>query len=615
MKYISFVVDAIPLHYYQAQLLLLSLDKNTKFTRNNIVVQCTPHVSEHFLGYLQKEGYTYTIITPYLDGKYCNKLAQLDYFVDKKIQSVILLDADMYVLDNALFEMDHSVIMGKIVDAPNPPLKTIERIFQEANLILPPVVHTDWEIPANETVEGNFNGGFYYIPGVHLASINRYWKKWASWLFARDYLFDNPSHAIHTDQLSFAMALRESKIPYTLAETNYNFPLHSPLIPSYFDPKAPLHLLHYHREIDPFGYIDTDKITIEKVRRSVLDANKQIGSLKQGIFYHLYKRSLHHEQVYTPQENTAKQCETLCSTYPDIILYFHAGTPKTATTTFQYTCAQNSTILKNKKVLYPRNYSQTGVPKHQWIVSLLLEENFEMLLSKIAECYDEAVQTACTTIILSTEGIYNHWYDFTDKAKSFLLTLAQNLRPQILLTVREPYSFMYSFYQQNLKNPRIPLVQCYGQDWSFERMLEDKWFKRHLDYLGFIYDMETIFGISSLQIFTYKSTIINELFETLNIDYHTLKHIKNKNTTLSPAAIEVLITLNAIPINPQDKKKIIEQLFSCDTLLKQYNLSVNNQPAEEKIHRTFILQRMVLEDIYGISFPSIPNIHRQDKAR
>ena len=600
MKFISFVVDINPLHYYQAQLLIHSIFLNTDFPKENIVVQCIEGVDDNFIAYLDQKGVSYTFVSPYLDQRYCNKLTQLEYFLGKDIESIILLDADMYVTDNAIYTLSSDKVMGKVVDAPNPPLGIVEDIFKEASLSLPVQVTTDWNVPENITVAGNFNGGFYYIPGKLIERVNELWRKWASWLFERKYLFKNPAYAIHTDQLSFAMALKDGDIPYTFLSTNYNFPLHVDAHQHYLNQTEPIHLLHYHREIDGFGFLNDSKVGVVSAKTAVELANDQIATLDEIEFYYRYKISTTLEINNDSLSSAFKEnFRLMCQKYDDIVCYLHAGTPKTATTSFQYTCVENIDYLKSMNVLYPTNYTQSGVPKHQWLVPLLLSGDEKLFYQKFEEVLIEASTNQCKTIVLSTEGIYNHWWDFPEKSKEMFSILTKTLHVKLWLVLREPASFLYSFYQQNLKNPKTDLVKCYGQDWSFERMFQDKWFVKHMDYLSFIDETMKIFGKDNVILFTYDKSILKRLFHLMGIDINKLVLQNSHNVGLSSVSIELLKTLNRFDVMPSDKNEIIDQLMLCDNVLKKYEFDRNCQ-GKEKVKKYFSLQQKVLASYYNI---------------
>lgn len=601
MKYISFVVDRNPLYYYQAQLLLHSLVNNTEFSKENIIVQCIHGVDSYFLDYLEKGGFTYTQIAPYLDNAYCNKLAQLAYFRDKEIQSVILLDTDTYVLDNALFMLDNPCVMGKVVDAPNPPLPIIENIFSNAKIALPSTILTDWDFTEGTTIEGNFNGGFYYIPGSYVPQLDNEWKKWAEWLYAHRELFQNDAYAIHVDQISFAMALKAGSIPYGFLETNYNFPTHLQRQPRYFNKNEPVHLIHYHRQLNIFGLMDMSQIALPEVAEAVNNANAQIAKMDNIEMYYRYRKSSVAAQSHTLSANITEKVEHAFIQYGNLTCYLHVGTPKTATTTLQYICAENADYLKFKGILYPDNYTQNSVPKHQWLVPLLLSGNIDELHNKFLEIMQKAQKNNCHAVFLSTEGIFNHWWDFPDRSKEFLALLGKYLHIKPLLVLREPVSFLFSYYQQNLKNPKMEMVTCYGQDWSFERMLNDPWFIRHIDYLSFVEELEALIGKREVTLFKYSKNIIDTLFNYLNIDIKQLTYSIPQNVGLSFIAIELLKKINQLDLTPKDKQNVIEKLMECDQILQSYHPKhYTNIESREYIENLFSLQRKVFEKYFHI---------------
>ncbi|MDM8569660.1 hypothetical protein QUF50_09165 [Thiotrichales bacterium HSG1] len=255
MNQISFVVDKLALHYYQAELLLFSLENFAHHPKQAILVQCVHGVDAEFLNFLSQNSYNYRIIEPFLDGKYCNKIQQLEAFNNLAEGNVMLLDTDMFVLE-PLNVPEVDLFCGKIVDASNPPLHVIQNIFNEANLKINKIVDTDWKLENSQTIDSNFNGGFYYIPNKHLKLISTTWKKWATWLFNRIDLFENHNQAIHVDQIAMAMTLCEKNISYKSINSNYNCPIHSSIKLNSFNKNIPISLLHYHREITPFGILN-----------------------------------------------------------------------------------------------------------------------------------------------------------------------------------------------------------------------------------------------------------------------------------------------------------------------------------------------------------------------
>ena len=451
--FISFVVDAIPKHYFQAGLLLLSLEYFAKHPKENILVQCVNRVDKKFIHFLEKNGYRYRLIEPYLDGKYCNKLQQLEAFIGKKCDGVFLLDTDMFVLE-PLLSMKNHCFAAKIVDAPNPPLPVIRRIFNAANIVLPEIVDSDWKLDNNTTIATNFNGGLYFIPSQIIEDINKKWKKWASWLYSKPELFDNDQQRIHVDQVSMAISLADSHIEYSPLSANYNFPIHLQETLCSYSPQEPIIILHYHNLITRFGLLDKTRISNLKAIKAIETANHAISKTQHFEFFDDYKRSCIKPVVQTLRSiQFAKQLTELTSPIKrKLKLILHAGTPKSGTTSLQFFMDKHQSKLLENGILYPDHYYNVVPPKHQWLVNDLLQSNPEKLLNNF-ETVLSNVEENTHTIFLSTEGIFNHWWDFPAQSKALLVELNSCFDVTLWVWLRDPLSFAESYYKQNIKNP------------------------------------------------------------------------------------------------------------------------------------------------------------------
>jgi len=563
---ISFLVDALPLRYYQAELLLHSLLKNTSVKKENILVHCTERVDQKFMDYLKAKQIAYQKVSPYLDGKYCNKLTQLESFIGKeeKYEGVLLLDADTFFLADPLIE-NKEYIAGKIVDAPNPPLKVLENIYQEANLNLPHYENTDWIVETSQTISGNFNGGFYYIPSSKISTLNRLWRKWAEWLYLRTELFEKASQAIHVDQISMSMAIAESGIATTILASNENCPIHSNKTLRLLDEKRNITMLHYHREVTPFGLLNSKKTSHPSILNAIEKANHSIVDLKESSFYELYRKSLLKVPVKPNNfEEVEKKIESICSRFPKKIkLILHAGTPKTGTTSLQFYWDKEKDELLKYNILYAKRDTSSFAPKHQWIVSTLKQNNFFSFLENFEDALVEYTETI-DTIIFSTEGIYNHWWDYSLEAKYFLKTLADYFNFELWIWFRDPLSFTESLYRQYLKNPRMGSIKCYGKDLSLDAMLEDEWFSGHLDYLGFLQETQELFSKENVKIFSMQKDVVLKACNALDIPIN-LEHVIRHNEKLNCTLIEVLRIFNRFKIPLKEKEKLVEKLYQLES--------------------------------------------------
>lgn len=601
MYKISFVVDRNPIRYYQAELLLFSLERFASHPREDILVQCVDGVDDIFLDFLRTSNYSYRIIEPFLDGKYCNKVRQLEAFEDdESCQGIFLLDTDVFVLE-PMVPYKPETFCAKIVDGGNPPREVLERIFQAANIPAGNLTFTDWETD-DQTYDSNFNGGYYYIPqkNIHPLSVN--WKKWATWLFERPHLFNHPQQVMHTDQVSMALALRSTGIPYTGMPSNYNTPLHYSHPLRYFEPTGPVRMMHYHHMINRFGWLDAARSANEAIRKSVEKANAAIIRHADFHFFRLFKSTKSAETAQTGK--TARLISQLQELLPSrsrkLRLILHAGTPKTGSTSLQFFFDQNQEALKASGILYPPIYLRTYAPKHQWLVHAFMQANVEMLTDyfrQILSDLDENIHT----IILSTEGIYNHWHDYSPEARSFLTVWKEVFNLEIWTWFRSPQSFIKSLYRQNLKNPQI-VKPCYGKDMSMADMLQDPWFEGHLDYLGFLIDLENIIGRQSNRVFKHGQDIVAAVIQELDLKGNFL-FPERENIGLSDSSIEMLRIINRYPLSALEKEKCVQLLTEIDHITGQYPQQKQvDQHAELMIRERFALQAMHLKKNYNLSF-------------
>lgn len=602
MILVSFVVDRLPLHYYQAELLLYSLEKNAGIAKDHIVVQCLNRVDNIFLDFLNKNGYKYHIIEPYLDGKYCNKLQQLEYFVDRDdIEGVVLMDADMFAL-NPLKDLQGDCVMAKVVDLSNPKIETLKTIYNEAKLIIPKEIETDCNIDNNATLDNNFNGGFYYIPQRYINIMAQEWKKWGVWLYDKPQLFDDPQKFIHVDQISFSLALAANRIKYKHLSTNYNFPIHFNGEFNYYNQENQIEILHYHREIDQFGLLNSDKVKASSIEKYIQIANDSIVQKGQSAFFRIYKQSLKPRLEFDSSViEYEKKIQKLVTKRLKLII--HAGTPKTGTTSLQFFMDKNNEKLKEKGYLYPKEYIGTFEPKHQWIVSCLKAKDYNTFFRYIERIYNKAIDDNIDTIFLSTEGVYNHWWDYDAQSKAILQVMAKYFNLRIWVVFRDSYSFLDSLYRQYLKNPQLAIVDCYGKDLSFGDMYRDKWFERHLDYLGFIYDCESIFGENNIKVFKYSNEILEMIIDELKLDIN-VESRKRENIGQSSIAVELLRVINRYNLDGGDKQEVVKQLSNMDEILKKYDNTVCeiDNDTKKTIQDKFNLQSFILREKYGLDF-------------
>lgn len=278
---------------------------------------------------------------------------------------------------------------------------------------------------------------------------------------------------------------------------------------------------------------------------------------------------------------------------PRIIL--HAGTPKTGTTSIQHHFLRHREALLARGILYP-SYGTDREPdqaKHQWLVGGLCARNSGMVRQAIRLALAETGEPI-DTVILSSEGLFNHWWDFSRAGRRALTALASQYTVELWVWFRDPISFFTSNYIQVLKNGRSRHFRCYGEDLSPEALLAEPWFARHLDYIGFVRDVEHILGAGSARLFTYAEDTVESFCKALEIS--TLPALPSRyNASLGEEGVALLRLLNGADLR-QHKAPVVKRLMQMSDRLRDH---------------PFVLPSKVVERIKEISGPSLSALQRE----
>ena len=570
----SMVVDRVPLHPYQAGILLFTLEHFGCVPRESIVVQCTDRVSTEVRGTFEANGYAVSTVLPYLDGKYCNKIAQLDHLLASHtdgIEGVFLLDLDLAVAGR-LEITDPGVVWGKPVDADSPPLSALESVFAAAGVALPPTLACDWP-NRGESIATNFNGGFLYIPATGLAALRGAWRRWAEYLFSHPEIFDPPSARHHIDQISFAMALAAERTPYRHLTTNWNFPCHNAKAPPprRYDATEELRVVHYHDCLDEFGLVAPRLREFAPLNAAIGPVNTALGERENALFFEPYKRHLALEAasrvptVRKPLFSPEFVARTRIGEKKRRLI-LHAGTPKTGTWSLQHHLGTHRNVLADHGWWYPEP-ADTPEPKHQQINDLLMWGDEEAFANYIVGALRH-MPDKTHTIVFTTEGIFNHWWDYKPAVKGALRHLAALFDFDLCVWFRQPERFAASLYVQYLTNPPSQNAprNVYGRDIDFAEALADPWFRRHLDYLGFYLEAQQLFGQGRVSAFRYAGDTVQTFFEYYGVSGLSPLHSR-RNPSLSRPAIGFVRHANRISLKRDERARLIELVYEMQNVI------------------------------------------------
>ncbi|MBV9782984.1 MAG: hypothetical protein JO264_04115 [Acidisphaera sp.] len=223
-------------------------------------------------------------------------------------------------------------------------------------------------------------------------------------------------------------------------------------------------------------------------------------------------------------------------------------------------------------VLYPvtdGTYEASGrsayaKPKHQWMVAALMAPSDVSFWQGIDGALAEAGD-GVHTLILSSEGLFAHWWDFSPAGRAALSALAARLKVELWVFFREPQGYIRSEYVQMLKNPVIGSL-CYGRDLSIDEMLDDAWFARRLDYIGYIRDVQAVLGADAVRLFRYGCDTISRFMSALGISGLPGESLR-EHPTLGEVGTQLLRVINRRTLDAPSKQAVVGLVERIDAIM------------------------------------------------
>ena len=273
----SCVVDDKPIFRWQGDIFIKTLIHGASVEPESIYIHVVD-ADGAYVEKLKKLGVNVEAVERWGDGKYCNKLAQFDNCRFRDSKYVFLCDCDLAFAGNvnSVADIHRDSIVGKVVDANNPPLEMLVDIFSRYELKIPRVV----DAVGGKTFENNCNGGFLGIPSDCFYGFGRLWREYASQLLNdKEVLAMLGDKKHHVDQISFCMALNKKRFKFNPINVAFNAPTHSrqflESVEVELDDESPM-VVHYHSNFDYDGFLRPTGVSlidksIEKINRTIMD--------------------------------------------------------------------------------------------------------------------------------------------------------------------------------------------------------------------------------------------------------------------------------------------------------------------------------------------------------
>jgi hypothetical protein len=236
------------------------------------------------------------------------------------------------------------------------------------------------------------------------------------------------------------------------------------------------------------------------------------------------------------------------------------------------------------------------------MVSHLLADDIEAFSRNIDLVARQAAESGAGTVVLSTEGIFNHWSDFSPAAKLALVELNRIFSVKVWCVFREPLSFAISFYCQLLQNSPSHISPCYGTPQAPEDIVDHPWFAKRLDYRGFIEGIGDLFP--AIAATRYESSDTVEQARTLlGVDRDALPDAPTRNQTLSALGAELMRRLNRLNPEAGERERLATAITEIDRRLRPVSEPAGaSETVAKKVRALSEVSVRYLAERFGVSW-------------
>lgn len=260
----------------------------------------------------------------------------------------------------------------------------------------------------------------------------------------------------------------------------------------------------------------------------------------------------------------------------------HVGLPKTGSSTLQHHLYRNREVLRRQGVDYPEAGIDASPPKHQYLVTGLKRNDPSRLAAVLAAA-------DLPSLILSTEGLTNHLYDFSDKALGGFRDTLRGHEVRCVVVLRAPEAWLRSYYKQILINPRVgtPGVWFYGSDITLDAFRATARAQALIDHEQLTADIAAAYGAQSVTVLRLENDWLTGFDRALGLDSRAWSPTRPENESAPDACIEIMRQVNAHGLPEVDRVvwKAALQAFSGSnhTLLKAARQRVAQDPSPSRI--------------------------------
>ncbi len=252
-------------------------------------------------------------------------------------------------------------------------------------------------------------------------------------------------------------------------------------------------------------------------------------------------------------------------------LILHAGTSKTGTTSLQHWLFKQKQWLFERGILYPSNILSSQEPKHQWLIDAHQTNGADLLTRHCQSIQDELKKSDpanSSSILLSTEGLSNHFFDLVQPNRDSWIELTHACQVRIIITFRDPLQYSLSRYRQNLINP--PSRNNYhATSLSLDQICADPQWLRALDYRRIVSFWTELVGDDSLICLPYRDNIIDTFLRFgLGLDSPPDSSIHERsNRSIGAVGVRLIREFNELRISAEARSQVIDNIRAAEAAL------------------------------------------------
>jgi hypothetical protein len=279
IKY-SCVMDKAPKFHKQtliwAQTLIGLANQKPEFIIVHAIKGCNPET----LDKLNRLGVNLKMVDPFDPrSPYCNKLVQLETRELQEADYAVLCDCDLAFCEDIAPWVVGDSVKAKVVGENNPSFKIWENILKAAGIPGPyPKIKPTYS--RKKTYANNCNGGLYFIPKTIFGQLRESWPRWCYWMLDNVHLLEK--YNIHSDQVSFGLAMAELGMLVEQLSQEFNFATQRKYKPAIFNRRFNVtpKVIHFHNAVDDAGYLL--KVGLENVDKEIERTNSFLKERQAG---------------------------------------------------------------------------------------------------------------------------------------------------------------------------------------------------------------------------------------------------------------------------------------------------------------------------------------------